>query len=173
MVKALLKIIHFFILLLFLIIQIVLLEQFSFYGTGINLLFVAVIAVSIIDGYIYGILYGFAFGMILDILSGGIIGLNALVFTLAAFLAYRVYRLGFKPRLLTYLIIVPLVTVLDVLLPNLIYYAFGYGIRPAFLFISLFLQPAINAVLVLGVFPLMRTGSIRKEEIGFLYKKKI
>ena len=173
MIKTVLKIVHFFILLLFLIIQIVILEQFNFYGSGINLLFVAIIAISIVDGYIYGIFYGLTFGLMLDILSGGLIGLNALVFTLAAFISYRIYKLGFKPKLLTYIIIVPAVTILDVLLPNLVYYAFGFGIKPAFLFISFFLQPAINTVLVFGVFPVMRLGSKRKEELGFLYKKKI
>lgn len=171
--KVFIRIIHFFILLVFLIIQIVLLEQFSIWGVGINLLFVCIIAVSIIDGYVYGMLFGFLFGILLDLLTGGIIGVNALVFTLSAYISFRIYKLGFKRKLLTYIIIVPIVSVIEALVPSLIYYIFGYGINPLLLFIGLFLIPAVNTVLVFPIFPLIGIGSTRKEEIGFLYKKKI
>jgi len=171
--KIFLRIIHFLILLVFLIVQVVFLGQFRFYGAGISILFVAVIAVSIIDGYVYGVLYGFFFGFLMDMLLGQIAGVNALVFSIAAYTAYRIYKLGFKPRTLTYVIIVPIVSLIDVIIPNLVYYIFGFGIRPFFFFVGLFLQPAINTVLLFPVFYLFKLGSLRKEEIGFLYKKKI
>ncbi len=67
---------------------------------------VVIIAVALFDGTFWGILFGFAVGMVLDLMIGDIIGISALIYSINAFIVARLITSGFKFKYLTYSFII-------------------------------------------------------------------
>lgn len=167
------KIIHFFILVICLIVQIVFVEHLSIYHIEFDLVMIAVIGVSIFDGVLYGISYGFAAGIMLDLLTGSIIGINALVYSINAFIVSGIMNLGFKQKILTYVLIIFSITELNLIVINGVYYLFNFNSNLKDLGIELLINPIFNIVFMFLVFPLLQARREKKDEFGFVYKDKI
>ena len=110
--------------------------------------------------------------MLIDILSGRIIGISALLYALGAFLAGRVSGLELKKKILTDLLLVLIVTELNILFKSGVYYLFGFSASSAKLGLEMLINPVFNAALMFILFPLLDLGRERKEELGFIFKKK-
>lgn len=81
------KIVDFFIFLLMVIIyQSIISAGIKIAGIGLDLPLIILVYVSLTRGPVYGALFGFASGLLLDVYSPGLLGLDALLRTLLGFL---------------------------------------------------------------------------------------
>jgi rod shape-determining protein MreD len=167
------KIVHFFIIVICLIVQIVFVEHLSIYHIAFDLIMIAVIGVSIFDGVLYGISYGFAAGILLDLMTGSIIGINALVYSINAFIVGKIMDFGFKQKILTYVLIIFSITELNLLVINGVYYLFNFNSNFKELGIELLINPVFNILFMFLIFPLLHARREKKDEFGFAYKDKI
>jgi len=170
--KIFFKVLNFIILVLCILLQFAFFENFKLVNIGIDIVLVAIIGITIFNGEIYGMAYGFFAGMLIDILSGRIIGISALLYALGAFLAGRVSGLELKKKILTNLLLVLIVTELNILFKSGVYYLFGFSASSAKLGLEMLINPVFNAALMFILFPLLDLGRERKEELGFIFKKK-
>ena len=92
------KILHFLLLIAALIIQITFFEHLKMYDVYFDLVLIILVAVTLIDGAFYGIIFGFVIGMLLDLIAGDLIGISALVYALDAFIIWRLVEAGLKTQ---------------------------------------------------------------------------
>jgi rod shape-determining protein MreD len=175
--KVFSKFLHFFLIIICLLLQIALFEYLKMYYISFDLIMVIIIAVALFDGTLSGALYGFAAGMILDLMVGNIAGISAFIYAVDAFIVNRLITAGFKPTWLTYSFLVFLMTEINILLLNLILYLFNFSIDWSAISLELLVRPACNIVLMFIIFPLIRMSSGRSEskeiEFGLKYKDEI
>jgi rod shape-determining protein MreD len=76
--------------LLFVLLQITLLNLLSIKGIKPDVIVLFIIARALAEGPIAGIVWGFLFGLLLDTISGGLTGLGALAYSLAGFIAGKI-----------------------------------------------------------------------------------
>jgi len=136
---------------------------------------VVIIAVALFDGTLWGILFGFAAGMVLDLLIGDIIGISALIYPINAFIASKLITSGFKSRYLTYSFIIFLVTEINIIIVSLIRYLFSFNGNWMQMGLELITKPILNITLMFIIFPIISisSGMTREFEFGFKYKNKI
>jgi rod shape-determining protein MreD len=170
--KLFLKILHFIFIISCVIIQISFLEHLKVYFINIDLILVTILAVAIFDGGLYGMIGGFFAGFILDLLIGKIIGVNALIYALTGFLAYKLMETGIKNKITNYMVIIFFFTELNILLYSAIYYLFNLNLSYTRLGLEALISPLCNIVVMFLIFPLINAGNSKKEEIGFVYKGK-
>lgn len=174
--KALLKFLHFLFLLFCLIVQLSFIEQLKIFHVNIDLVLIAVLGIAIFDGSILGLIYGFIAGLTLDFMVGGIIGINALIYSMSGFAAGKMMELGFrnfKKRILTNILIVFFFTEINLLFTSSLYYLFNFGSSSVILGTEMIINPVCNIIVMFLIFPLLRAGLERSEEIGFTFKGKI
>jgi rod shape-determining protein MreD len=167
------KIIHFLILLICLILQIVFIEYLKLYHINIDLVMVAILGISIFDGVLYGIAYGFAAGLLLDLMVSNVVGVNALIYALDAFIVSKVINMGFRFKIITYVIIVFFITELNLLVVSGVYYLFNFSTSLRQLGLEMLINPVGNILFMFLIFPALQAGREKKDEFGFLYKDKI
>jgi rod shape-determining protein MreD len=167
------RFLHFFILIICLLVQIVFFEYLKMFYINFDLIMVVIIAVTVFDGTLWGILLGFIAGMTLDLMVSDIAGISAFIYAIDAFIAGRLITVGFKSVKQANLFMVFLVTEINILLINLIYYLFNFNPDWFGTGIELMTKPFFNIILMFAVFPVMKIISGRREEIGFEYKSKI
>jgi len=171
--KTFYKILHFFILIICLLLQIVFFEYFKSFSLNFDLILVVVIAVTLFDGLFWGLLYGFVIGLILDLAVGDIVGISAFIYSLSAFVASRLVTEEFRYRLLNYLFIVFLVTEINVLAVNLIRYLFNFNGNLLRIGLEMITAPVCNIILMFIIFPVIKIGAREGAELEFKYKDKI
>jgi len=167
------KIIHFLILVICLILQIVFIEYLKLYHINMDLVMVAIIGISIFDGVLYGITYGFAAGLLLDLMLSNVVGVNALTYALNAFIVSKVINIGFRLKILTYILIVFFITELNLLVVSGVYYLFNFSTSLKQLGLEMLISPVCNILFMFLLFPALQAGREKKDEFGFLYKDKI
>lgn len=165
-----LKIIHFFILVFFIILQIVFGRQLKIFNISFDFILVALIACTLKDGLITGLVFGFLGGMISDLLSGALVGVTPLIFSLCVFIISRLISSGLKLRLLSYVFIVIIITEINIILLNIIYYLFNFQMDLTSVVSELILKPVFNIVLVFIIFPLFRLNFSKEETIEYQFK---
>jgi rod shape-determining protein MreD len=170
--KIFLRVLHFLLLVLFLILQLVFIEHLKLYHINFDLILVAVIGITLMDGVLYGMIYGFMGGLLLDLMVGNIVGLSALIYVVCAFIVSRIIVIGLKRKILTYIFLVFLTTELSLIVSVLFYYLFNYSVNIKEFGLEILINPACNIILVFIIFPLLQAGRLRKDEFGFLYKEK-
>src|SRR4030042_329551 len=136
---------------------------------------VVIIAVTLFDGTLLGILFGFAVGMVLDLLIGDIIGISALIYPINALIASKLITSDFKFKYLTYSFIIFLVTEINILIVSLIRYLFNFNSNWMQMGLEILTKPVLNIVLMFIIFPIISisSGMTREIEFGFKYKDKI
>ena len=170
--KFLLKLLHFILLLICIILQITFAGYLNVFYISLDLIMIAVLGITVYDGDIYGIIMGFFAGLILDLMTGRIIGISALLYALGAFAAGRILTVGFKKKLLVNILLIFTVTETNLLFFTGIYYLFNFKTSFNTLGLELLINPVANILAMFVIFPVLRAGKERKEEIGFIYKDK-
>jgi len=171
--KIFLRIIHFLFLIICLIIQTSFIEHLKHYNISLDLLMIAVAAVSIFNGQIFGLIYGFIIGLLLDLMVGGIAGVNAAIYALNGFFACKIIEIGFRKKWAVYVFLIFILTEVNLLLTSGIYYLFNFSLNPGQLGIEMLVSPIINILFMFIIFPLLGAGRGRREEFGFIYKDEI
>ena len=173
--KVFYKILHFFILIICLLFQIVFFEYLKSFSINFDLVMVVIIAVALFDGTFWGILFGFAVGMVMDLMIGDIIGISALIYSINAFIVARLITSGFKFKYLTYSFIIFLVTEINIAIISLIRYLFNFNSNWLQMGLELVTKPVFNIILMFIIFPIISisSGMTREIEFGFKYKNKI
>jgi rod shape-determining protein MreD len=73
------------------IIQLVVIPLISIYNITPNLILILIVYYTLKDGQIFGTILGFGLGLLLDLISGGLIGAYMFSFTISAFIAGYFY----------------------------------------------------------------------------------
>ncbi|MCE5328904.1 rod shape-determining protein MreD [bacterium] len=154
--KILDKVFDFFILIFFLILQVVFAQQLKLYYINFDFILVVIIAITFKNNITVGMFYGFFAGFILDLLSSHIVGVSPLIFALDAFLIGKLLESGLKLRLLSYVLTVFMLTEINIVIINIIYYLFSYNINLVSMGLDLLLKPVFNILLIFIIFPLIR-----------------
>jgi len=167
------KVLHFFILAACLILQIAFVENLKLFSVNFDLILVTVVAISLMDGVIFGAFCGFAAGIALDLMvGGGIVGISSFAYAVSAFIAVKLIEAGFKQRILSFTFIIFLVTEINLILVSVIHYLFNFNIAISKLGLELLVRPVFNIILMFAIFPLIRIGMSREYVIGFHNKEK-
>jgi rod shape-determining protein MreD len=170
--KFLLKVLHLILLLICIILQVTFVGYLNIFYISLDLVMIAVLGITVYDGDVYGIIAGFFAGLLLDLITGQIIGINALLFALNAFAAGLVLKVGFEKKLLVNTLLVFAVTEINLLFLTGVHYLFNFEVSFKTIGLELLTNPVFNILAMLVIFPVIRAGRKRKEEIGFIYKDK-
>ncbi len=171
--KIFYKILHFFILIICLLLQIVFFENLKSFSVDFDLIMVAVVAVALFDGVFWGMLFGFIVGMVLDLMVGSMVGISAFIYSMSAFVVDRLIAAGFRYRLLTYSFIVFLITEINILIVSLIRYLFNFDSNILRMGGEMVTKPICNIILMFIIFPVISSGMKRETGFGLKYKDKI
>ncbi len=171
--KIFYKILHFFVVVICLLLQIVFFEYLKSFSINFDLIMVAVIAVALFDGTFWGMLFGFIIGLILDLIAGNIVGISAFIYSLNAFMVGRLITAEFKSKILTYLFIVFLITEINILIVSLVRYLFNFDSNLLRIGFELITEPICNIVLMFIIFPIISSGMKKETELEFKYKDKV
>ena len=164
------KAIDFFILIFFIILQVVFGEQLKLYYINFDFILVVIAALTFKNGIIAGMMYGFFAGLVFDILSSNIIGISPLFLALNAFIIGRLLESGLKIKLVSYILAVFILTEINLIIISITYYLFSYNIDFTTLGMDLLLKPMFNILIIFIVFPLMRVKFSGEELIEYQYK---
>jgi len=164
------KTIDFFILIFFLILQVVFGEQLKLYYINFDFILVAIVALTFKNNLVFGMIYGFFAGLDFDVLSSNIIGISPLIFAIDVFIIGRLLESGLKMKLVSYILSVFILTEINIIIISVIYYLFSYKIDFATLGMDLLLKPIFNIAIIFIVFPLMRLKFSGEELIENQYK---
>ena len=171
------KFLHFFLIIICLLLQIVFFEYLKMYYISSDLIIVIIIAVALFDGTLWGALSGFIAGMTLDLMVGNIVGISAFIYAIDSFIVNKLITAGFKPAWTTYSFLVFLVTEINILILNLVLYLFNFSIDWSAISLELLVRPVCNIILMFIIFPLIKMSSGRSEseeiKFGVQYKDKI
>jgi rod shape-determining protein MreD len=170
--KFLLKMLHLILLLICIILQVTFVGYLNIFYISLDLVMIAVLGITVYDGDVYGIIAGFLAGLILDLMTGQIIGIKALLFALNAFAAGLVLRVGFEKKFLVNILLIFTVTEINLLFLTGLHYLFNFKVSFSTLGLELLTNPVFNILAMFVIFPVLRAGIKRKEEIGFIYKDK-
>lgn len=171
--KTFYKILHFFILIVCLLLQIVFFEYLKSFSLNFDLVMVIIIAITLFDGLFWGVLSGFIIGLMLDLAVGDIVGISAFIYSLNAFVASRLVTEEFRYKLLNYLFIVFIVTEMNILIISLIRFLFNLNSNLLRVGLEMITAPVCNIILMFIVFPVIRAGMRGEPGLGFKYKDKI
>jgi rod shape-determining protein MreD len=164
------KAVDFFLLIFFIILQVVFGEQLKLNYLNFDFILVAIVALTFKNGLITGMLYGFFAGLVFDILSSNIIGISPLILALSAFIIGRLLESGLKIKLVSYILTVFMLTEINIIIISIIYYLFSYSIDFTSLGMDLMFKPMFNILIILIIFPLMRVKFSGEELIEYQYK---
>jgi len=84
------RLIHLLIGLLVIILQITLVNLIAFFDVKPDLVIIFLVARALLDGPTGGVLWGFGMGILLDAMSGGLMGLGSLAYSLAGFISGQI-----------------------------------------------------------------------------------
>ena len=171
--KAIQKVLHFIMLIIFLVFQLAMVERLKLYYINLDLVMVVIAGISIFDGMIYGIVYGFIAGIILDLMVGNVIGLSALVYALNGYIVSKIINIGLKKKIFVYILAIFFITEINLLSFTGVYYLFNFRASLGDLGLEMAIYPMCNILLMFVLFPLLQTGRERKDEFGFLHKDEI
>lgn len=171
--KIINKILHFALLIIALIVQIAFFEHLKYYFISFDLVLIAIVAITLLDGAFYGIIFGFIAGIILDLMVGDLVGVSTLIYTLDAFIVWKLVEAGFRSKLTSQIFLVFIVTEANLVITNLIRFLFNYQVSLPGLGLELLTVPAFNILLMVIFYPAVKIGINRGlEEFEFKHKSK-
>ena len=171
--KIINKILHFALLIIAIMIQIAFFEHLEMYFISFDLVLIAIVAITLLDGAFYGIIFGFIAGLILDLMVGDLVGVSALVYALDAFIVWKLVEAGFRSKLTSQIFLVFIVTEANLIITNLIRFLFNYQVDLPGMGLELLILPVFNILLMIMFYPAIKIGISRGlEEFEFKYKNK-
>lgn len=127
-------------------------------GGAPDLLLVVVISLGLLQGSVPGAAYGFAGGLVVDLMALDTLGIASLVLTLAGFWAGRYAETTGRGRRLAPLTAVGVITVLAALFGFLLYYMLGVDVVARHALVTVLVPTlALNLLLALPVHVLVRS----------------
>lgn len=137
--------------------QAVIVSSLVFGGGAPDLLLVVVVSLGLLRGSIPGAVFGFAGGLVVDLLTLETLGITSLVLTLAGFWAGRYAETSGRSRQLAPILVVGVITVLAASFALVLHYMLGEQIVVRHALVTA-LAPALvaNLVLALPVYALVR-----------------
>lgn len=166
-------ILHFALLIIAVMVQIAFFEQLEMYFISFDLVLIAIVAITLLDGAFYGIIFGFIAGLILDLMVGDFVGVSALVYALDAFIVWKLIEAGFRSKLTSQIFLVFIVTEANLIITNLIRFLFNYQVDLPGMGLELLILPVFNILLMIMFYPAIKIGISRGlEEFEFKYKNK-
>lgn len=169
--KILIKILHFLLLVAALIIQITFFEHLKMFNIYFDLVLIILVAVTLINGAFYGIISGFVIGILLDLMTGDLVGISALIYALDAFIIWNLVEAGLKYRFSSQVFLIFAVTEANLLTISIIRYLFNFSIDLPLLGLELLLKPVFNILLLAVIYPAVRISlRQRMESFEFNYK---
>jgi rod shape-determining protein MreD len=166
-------ILHFALLIIALMVQIAFFEHLEMYFISFDLVLIAIVAITLLDGALYGIIFGFVAGLILDLMVGDLVGVSALVYALDAFIVWKLVEAGFRSKLTSQIFLVFIVTEANLIIINLIRFLFNYRVDMPGMGLELLMLPVFNILLIIIFYPAIKIGISRGlEEFEFKYKNK-
>ena len=171
--KIINKILHFALLIIALMVQIAFFEHLEMYFISFDLVLIAIVAITLLDGAFYGIIFGFIAGLILDLMVGDLVGVSALVYALDAFIVWKLVEAGFRSKLTSQIFLVFIVTEANLIIINIIRFLFNYQVDMPGMGLELLILPVFNILLMIMFYPAIKIGISRGlEEFEFKYKNK-
>ncbi len=171
--KTINKILHFALLIIALMVQVAFFEHLEMYFISFDLVLIAIVAITLLDGAFYGIIFGFIAGLILDLAVGDLVGMSALVYALDAFIVWKLVEAGFRSKLTSQIFLVFIVTEANLVITNLIRFLFNYQVDLPGMGLELLILPVFNILLMIIFYPAIKIGISRGlEEFEFKYKNK-
>ena len=166
-------ILHFALLIIALMVQIAFFEHLEMYFISFDIVLIAIVAITLLDGAFYGIIFGFIAGLILDLMVGDLVGLSALVYALDAFIVWKLVEAGFRSKLTSQIFLVFIVTEANLIITNLIRFLFSYQVDLLGIGLEFLTLPVFNILLIIIFYPAIKIGISRGlEEFEFKYKNK-
>jgi len=165
--KAGKKILHFLLLVAFLIIQVTFFEQLKLFNLSFDLILITILAITIVDGVFYGIVFGFVIGLLFDLIAGDLPGISALLYPLDAFIILRLLESGFKNRLVSFIFIIFILTETNIIAESIIRYLFNFEINPQVLGMEMLITPVCNIILLVLLYPAIKISINRGMETIF------
>ena len=166
-------ILHFALLIIALMVQIAFFEHLEMYFISFDLVLIAIVAITLLDGAFYGIIFGFIAGLILDLMVGDLVGVSALVYALDAFIVWKLVEAGFRSKLTSQIFLVFIVTEANLIIINLIRFLLNYQVDMPGMGLELLILPVFNILLIIIFYPAIKIGINRGlEEFEFKYKNK-
>lgn len=147
------------------LLQVVIVSSIVIVGGAPDLLLVAIVALALLRGSIFGAVLGFAGGLVVDLLTLGTLGVTSLVLTLAGFWAGRYGETTGRDRRLAPIIAVGTITLLAGAFGYVLNYLLDEEVVARHALVTA-LAPALvlNVLLALPVYRLVR--AIVGEEVG-------
>lgn len=171
--KTINKILHFALLIIAVMVQIAFFEQLEMYFISFDLVLIAIVAITLLDGAFHGIIFGFIAGLLLDLMVGDLVGVSALVYALDAFIVWKLVEAGFRSKLTSQIFLVFIVTEANLIITNLIRFLFNYQVDLPGMGLELLILPVFNILLMTMFYPAIKIGISRGlEEFEFKYKNK-
>lgn len=171
--KTINKILHFALLIIAVMVQIAFFEQLEMYFISFDLVLIAIVAITLLDGAFHGIIFGFIAGLILDLMVGDLVGVSALVYALDAFIVWKLVEAGFRSKLTSQIFLIFIVTEANLIITNLIRFLFNYQVDLPGMGLELLILPVFNILLMIMFYPAIKIGISRGlEEFEFKYKNK-
>lgn len=138
--------------------QAVLVSSFVFGGGAPDLLLVVVISLGLLRGSVPGAAFGFAGGLIVDLLTLDTLGVTSLVLTLAGFWAGRYSETTGRDRRLAPLLAVGVITLLAGVFAFVLHYMLGEEVVARHALVTVLVPTLIaNLLLALPVYALVRS----------------
>jgi len=158
------KILHFLLLIAALIIQITFFEQLKFFNISFDLILISIVVITLVDGAFLGIVFGFIAGLILDLIAGDLVGISALVYSLDAYIVWKLIESGFKYRFTSQLFLIFVITEANLIAESIARYLFNFQISLRILGMELLLAPVFNIVLLAIFYPAIKISLNRGME---------
>ena len=149
------------------LIQAVIVPPYAVAGGSPDLLLLAVISLGLLRGSVAGAGYGFAGGLLFDLLTLETLGLSSLVLTLAGFWAGRYGETTGRGKRLTPLVSVAVITVLAALFAFLLHSLLGDEVVASHALVTVLLPTLLaNVLLAYPVHALVRSIVPERDVLG-------
>ena len=139
------------------LLQVVIVSSLIVAGGSADLLLVVVVALALLRGSVPGAVFGFAGGLVVDVITLGTMGVSSLILTLAGFWAGRYGETTGRDRRLAPLVAVGTITVLAAAFGYVLHYLLDENVVASHALVDA-LAPAfvLNLALALPVYALLR-----------------
>jgi len=145
-------------------VQAVMIPPYLLSGGAPDVLLLAIVSLGLLRGSVAGAAYGFAGGLLFDLLTLETLGVTSLVLTLAGFWAGRYAETTGRGRRLAPLVAAGVITILAALFAFLLHYLLGEELAARYVLVTV-LGPTFVANLVLAypVYALVRAAVHERE----------
>ena len=156
------------------LVQAVIVPPYVVAGGSPDLLLLVVISLGLLRGSVAGAGYGFAGGLLLDLLTLDTLGLSSLVLTLAGFWAGRYGETTGRGRRLSPVVSAAAITVLAALFAFLLHYLLGVDVVARHALVTVLVPTlVVNVLLALPVHALVRSIVPEREPLGPAHRVEV